>query len=134
MALSPKELFGSSVSQTSNLRAYPAENGIAVGTLGTLSADTDLAHLTALTFSGGEWLPWADADTTKVDGLLWSPSAAHGGLLASETHIQVFKIGLVHIDDVALPASQTLATMVAALKTSLTRSAGLVVQGDSGVA
>jgi len=134
MALSPKELFGSAVSQTPNLRAYPAENGIAVGTLGTLAADAELAHLTAMTFSGGEWLPWADADTTKVDGLLWSPSEPHQGLLASETHIQVFKIGLVHIDDVALPASQTLATMVAALKTALTRSAGLVVQGDSGVA
>jgi hypothetical protein len=134
MALSSKELFGSAVSQTPNLRAYPAENGIAVGTLGTLAADASLPHLTSLSFSGGEWLPWADTDTTKVDGLLWAPSEAHSGLAASETHIQVFKIGLVHIDDVALPASQTLATMVAALKTSLTRSAGLVVQGDSGVA
>lgn len=134
MALQPEELFGSPVSQTPNLRAYPAENGVAVGTLGTLAADATLPHLTALTFSGGEWLPWADADTTKVDGLLYAPDEAHEGLLASETLIQVMKIGLVHIDDVALPASQTLATLVTALKTALTRSSGLVVQGDSGVA
>jgi len=105
-----------------------------VGTLGTLAADAELAHLTALTSSGGEWLPWANGDTTKVDGLLWSPSAPHDGLAASETHVQVFKIGVVHIDDVALPAGQTLTLMVTALKTALTRSAGLVVQGDSGVA
>lgn len=134
MALQSQELFGAAVPQTPNLRAYPEENGIAVGTLGTLSGDTDLPHLTALTFSGGEWLPWADADTTKVDGLLWAPDADHAGLAASETHIQVFKIGVVHIDDVALPAGQTLATMVAALKTALTRQLGLVMQGDAGVA
>lgn len=134
MALLPEELFGSAVSQTPNLRAYPAENGIAVGTLGTIAGAVLLPHLTALSFSGGEWLPWADADTTKVDGLLWAPSAEHQSSATTEGHIQVFKIGLVHIDDVALPVSQTLATMVAALKTALTRSAGLVVQGDSGVA
>ncbi|NKB42319.1 MAG: hypothetical protein GKR86_15030 [Ilumatobacter sp.] len=134
MALLPDELFGDAVSQTPNLRAYPHEDGIAVGTLGTLSGDAELPHLTALTFSGGEWLPWADADTTKVDGLLWAPDEAHQGLLASETHIQVFKIGLVHIEDVALPAGQTQGTLTAALKTALTRSAGLIVQGGSGVA
>lgn len=134
MALLPEELFGDATSQTPNLRAYPAENGIAVGTLGNLSGDATLPHLTALTFAAGEWLPWADADTTKVDGLLWAPDVAVEGLAANEIHIQVFKIGLVHIEDIALPASQTQGTMETALKTALTRSAGLVVQGDSGVA
>ena len=48
MALVPKELFGSAVSQSKNLRAYPAENGISVGTLGNIAGAPFLPHLTPL--------------------------------------------------------------------------------------
>ncbi len=134
MALTPKELFGSAVTQTPNLRAFPEENGIAVGTLGNIAGAPTLPHLTPLTYAANEWLPWADVDTTKVDGLLWAPGVE--GVTAdatNELHIQVFKIGVVHHDDIPLPTSQTQATLTAALKTALTRQLGLVVQGVAGV-
>lgn len=134
MALQPEELFGDAVSQTPNLRAFPEQDGVAVGTLGTLSADTSLPHLTPLTYASGEWLPWADADTTKVDGLLWAPDEAHAGLAANETLIQVFKRGLVHHDDIPVPSGETQSILTAALITALTRQLGLKVQGVAGVA
>jgi hypothetical protein len=247
MALQPEELFGSPVSQTPNLRAYPAENGVAVGTLAALAADADVAHLTPLSHSsasgfysvwdgsagveeittlvshattpatagsftltvdgvesgaipfdanaaeievileamanidagdvaavataeadlgvaaatvtltwGGAWadrdieisgdmsgltgnahvLAEATAGTSvgTVDALLWAPDEAHAGLLAGETSIQVFKAGLVHADDVVLPASQSLNSLRAQLKSSALRQKGITVQGLSGVA
>lgn len=135
MALVPKELFGSAVPQAPNLRAYPAENGISVGTLGNIAGAPTLPHLTPLTYAADEWLPWADADTTKVDGLLWAPDAENGVTAdaVGELNIQVFKMGRVHHDDIPLPAAQTQGTLTAALKTLLTRQSGLSVEGVAGV-
>jgi hypothetical protein len=246
MALQPKELFGDAVPQLPNLRAYPAENGISVGSLAALGADADVAHLTPLTHSSASgfysiWTgaagveevstitsdatpasagsftltvdgvesaaiafdataaeielaleamsnissgdvaavataeadlgvasaivtltwggDWADrdieisADMTgltgnahvlaeatpgtsvgTVDALLWAPDEAHAGLLAGETLIQAFKQGLVHADDVVLPAGESQNSLYAQLKSSALREKGLTVQGLPGVA
>jgi len=245
MADQPKELFGDAVSQTPSLRAYPAENGIAVSQLAALAADADVAHLTplqrsestgfhsvwsagtdevstitsdstpatagsfTLTVDGAttaaidydataaevqaalEALPnvasgdvaavataeanlgvadaivtltWGGAwagkpvdlsadmsgltgnahvlaeDTAgagsgvEIDALLWAPDEAHEGLAAGETHIQVFKIGLVYADDIPLPSGESQSELDAALKSMLLRQKGIVVQGLQGVA
>lgn len=135
MALQPEELFGSAVSQTPNLRAFPYQDGIVPSQLEQLAADTDLPHLTPLVNNGdGTWGVWADADLNTVQGLLWAPDEDHAGLLAGETMIQVFKRGLVHYDDIPLPAGQTQATLDTALAHSSVRDAGIIVQGLADVA
>jgi hypothetical protein len=70
----------------------------------------------------------------EIDALLWAPDAAHAGLLAGETLIQRFVDGLVHHDDVPLPAGESQADLTAALKSSLLRQKGVAVQGVEGVA
>lgn len=64
MALQPTELFGSAVSQTPNLRAYPYQDGIRPGTLAALSDDATLAHLTPLSYveSTGFYKVWSAAE------------------------------------------------------------------------
>ncbi len=133
MANQPKELFGSAVSQTPNLRAYPAEDGIAVQQLEALGADADVVHLTPLFETSGTWGVWQDADAT-VDGFLWAPDEAHAGLAAGETNIQVFKAGVIHADDIPLPSGQTLATLQAALRAQSMRDQGIAIQGLDSVA
>lgn len=133
MALQNEELFGSPVSQRPNLRAYPAEDGIAVGQLEALGADAEVAHLTPLFRTGSTWGVWADADAT-VDGFLWAPDAPHQGLAAGETLIQILKAGVVHASDVPLPAGQTLGTLQTRLRAQAMRDQGLVIKGLSGVA
>lgn len=133
MANQPKELFGSAVTQTPNLRAYPAEDGIAVQQLEALGADAEVAHLTPLFETAGTWGVWQDLDAT-VDGFLWAPGEPHQGLLAGETNIQVFKAGVIHADDIVLPAGQTLGTLQTALRAQSMRDQGIVIQGLSAVA
>jgi hypothetical protein len=135
MALEPKELFGDAVSQTPNLRAFPYQDGIVPSQLETLGAAADLPHLTPLVNNGdGTWGVWADADADTVQGLLWAPDEAHAGSDTGETMIVVFKRGLVHYDDIPLPAGQTQATLDSALAHSSLRDAGIIVQGLADVA
>ena len=134
MALQPEELFGDANTQLPNLRAYPAEDGIGVRQLEALGADADVAHLTPLFNNGdGTWGVWADADA-RVDGFLWAPDEAHAGLAAGETHIQVFLAGVVHYDDIPLPAGQTQATLDGLLQSQNMRDQGIRVQGIDSVA
>lgn len=133
MALQPEELFGSAVPQLPNLRAYPSEDGIAVQQLEALAADADVAHLTPLFRTAGTWAVWQDLDAS-VDGFLWAPDAPHAGLAAGETLIQVFKGGVIHADDIPLPAGQTLATLQGLLRSQAMRDQNIVVQGLDSVA
>ena len=133
MVLQPKELFGNAVPQLPNLRAYPAEDGIAVQQLEALGADVDVAHLTPLFRTGGTWGVWQDADSS-VDGFLWAPDDPHAGLAAGETLIQVFKAGVIHADDIPLPAGQTLGTLQGLLRSQAMRDQGIVIQGLDSVA
>lgn len=248
MTLVPKELFGDPVSQTPNLRAYPYQDGIKVGTLASFAADTDLAHLTPLFFdnTAGFWNVWAGAsnevntltadatpasagtftltvngvtsaaiafnataaviqaaleampniapgDVTAVattganlgvanavvtlnwagafagtnvvitadqalisagndfvlatttaggsnpsdggliDGFLWAPDEPHTALLAGETHIQVFRMGVIHAADIPVPSGESQTNLNAALLASSLREKGINLQGIAGV-
>lgn len=243
MAVQPEELFGDATSQTPNLRAYPYEDGIAIGQLEALASDADVAHLTPLsrnsdgthrvwsqgvsevstitadatpatdgTFtltvdgattaaidhdaaaaavqaalealpnvspgdvaavdsggglgsSGGVCtLTWGgdyqglDVDLSadfgnltgnthvlaedtagsggspEIDCFLWAPDEAHAGLAAGETLIQRFVRGILHRDDVPLPAGESQSDLDAALQSMLLRQKGVGVQGLDGVA
>lgn len=79
MALQSEELFGDAVTQTPNLRAYPAEDGVRPGQLEALGADADIAHLTPMSQNvAGTYRIWAEAiaevntltaaSTTATDG------------------------------------------------------------------
>src|SRR5688572_30814940 len=118
MALQSEELFGDPVSQTPNLRAWPEQDGVQPGRLEDVGvADLEIPHLSPLVDNGdGTWGVWADADLNTVAGFLWAPDEAHTGLAAGESLIQILKRGVVHHDDVPLPAAQTQATLTTALK------------------
>lgn len=247
MALQPQELFGDPVSQTPNLRAFPYQDGIKVGTLAAFAADTDLAHLTPLYWddASSTWKVWvgasnevntitangtpatagtftltvngvvsgaiafnataaavqaaleamsnivpgdvvavattganlgaasavvtlnwggnfagtdvtisiqtggltgnahalatttaggaAPSDGGLIDGFLWAPDAPHVGLLAGETHIQVFRQGLIHRDDIPVPSGESQSNLDSALLASSLREKGINLQGIAGV-
>lgn len=144
MALQSEELFGSAVTQKSLKRAKPHADGISVGTFAALGADAEVPHLTPLyfdlTLNGGKgfWTIWSGngggADD-PINGLLWAPgSVGHLGLAAGETQIQVFKAGLVHRDDVPLPAGEAQAGLDTALRAGALREQGIIVQGLDAVA
>lgn len=80
MALQPNELFGPKVSQLPNLRAYPHEGGISVGTLAALAADADVAHLTPMSYADatGFWAIWAEA-TAEVSTITANATPATAG-------------------------------------------------------
>lgn len=61
MVLQPSELFGAATTQTPNLRAFPYEDGVRVGTLVQLAADTLLPHLTPVSRvdAGNFWAVWS---------------------------------------------------------------------------
>lgn len=60
MALQSNELFGSAVSQTPNLRAFPDQDGVRPGQLEQLGADAKLAHLTPLSQdAAGTYSVWS---------------------------------------------------------------------------
>lgn len=248
MTLQPKELFGDPVSQTPNLRFYPYQDGIKVGTLASFAADTELPHGTPLYWDdvAGFWKVWvgasnevntltADAtpasagtftltvngvtsaaiafnataaivqaaleampniepgDVTAVatsganlgaagavvtlnwggnfagtnvvitadqtgisagndfvlgtstaggsnpsdggliDAFLWSPYEPHMALLAGETHIQVFRMGVVHAADIPVPSGESRTNLNTALLASSLREKGINLQGLAGV-
>jgi len=80
MALQKKELFGSPVPQTPNLRAYPSEDGIKVGTLVQFAADTELAHLTPLYYndSSSGWDVWV-GESNEVNTITANATPATAG-------------------------------------------------------
>ncbi len=247
MALQPKELFGDPVSQTPNLRAYPYQDGIKVGTLASFAADTELAHLTPLYWddAAGFWKVWVGAsnevntltadgtpasagtftltvngvtsaaiqfdatpaivqaaleamsniapgavvasgaagdlgdagyvltltwggalagtnvvitadqtgisagndfvlatstaggsnpsDGGLIDGFLWAPDEPHVGLLAGESHIQVFRMGVIHAADIPVPSGEGRSNLNTALLASSLREKGINLQGLAGV-
>ena len=247
MVLQPSELFGSEVAQPQCLRAYPYQDGIAVGTLKQFAADTSLPNLTPLFYddtnvrwdvwvgqsnevntitanatagSGGTFtltvngvtsaaiafdataaivqaaleamsnivpgdvvavqttgtdlgdnsavvtLTWGGnfagqnvvitgdftgitgndhvlatttaggtdaSDGSDIDGFLWAPDAPHLALLAGETHIQVFKSGVIHRDDIPVPTGESQADLDEALLGSSLREKGINIQGLVGV-
>lgn len=62
MALQSEELFGSPVSQTANLRAYPDQDGVRPGQLEQLGADALLAHLIPMQQNpAGTYRVWGQA-------------------------------------------------------------------------
>jgi hypothetical protein len=82
MALQPEELFGSAVSQTPNLRAYPDEDGVRPGTLVQLGADAELAHLLPLNHAvaTGNWSIWTGAaGTEEISTITANATAATAG-------------------------------------------------------
>lgn len=82
MTNQPEELFGSATPQLPNLRAYPAENGISVGSLAALGADADVAHLTPLTHSSasGFYSIWTGAaGVEEVSTITANATAATAG-------------------------------------------------------
>jgi hypothetical protein len=240
MALQNEELFGSPVSQTPNLRAYPDQDGVRPGQLEQLGADAEIAHLTPLSQNAAGtyrvWstgtaeqttitsdgtpatagsfhilvdgidsgalafdataaqiqaalralpsvgadgvtaaatsgvdlgdasaivtLTWGGAlsgsvevslDTAgltgavhvaaesvagvgegaEIDALLWAPGDPHQGLLAGESLMQRFLAGLVHADDVPLPAGESQGDLDTALASMQLRMKGIKVQGQS---
>lgn len=136
MATQPEELIGTPIEQSKRLRVYAAPDGIQPGLLAALAADTDLPHMTPLTFASGtgHWSVWTDADA-EVHGFLFTDGAEdHKGLLAGETSIAVFKKGTVDGRDIPLPTGQTQGTLETALKTAGLRDRGVVVTGLAGVA
>lgn len=247
MALVPKELFGDAVSQRPCLRAFPYADGIQVGTLAQLSADTSLPNLTPLYWNdvSSVWAVWvgqgsevntitanatagtggtflltvsgqttaaipynataadvqaalealsnvapgdvtavattganlgvnsavvtlnwggtyagqnvaitadmtgvtgndhvlatttqggiAPSDGSLIDGFLWAPDEPHVGLLAGTTHIQVFKMGVIHAADVPVPTGESQADLNEALLGSSLREKGINLQGLAGI-
>ena len=131
MVLQQKELVGSVTTQTPNLRFVPYEDGIRPGTMSTVATGPSFAHGTPLTKSGDEWIPWVDA--AVIDGLLWAQLEPHVSSATDETHIQVFRRGRVHHDDVPVPAGQTQGALTTALKLQSLRTLGIEVSGVVGV-
>lgn len=83
MALDPKELFGSAVSQTQQLRMYPDESGIRPGKLAAITGAPSVPHGTPASFDegSGTWSVWDDAGalTSEVYVLTAGATAASDG-------------------------------------------------------
>lgn len=80
MALQSNELFGSLVSQTPNLRAFPDQDGVRPGQLEQLGADADLAHLLPMSQnSAGTYRVWTKNTVTEVTTLTAASTTATDG-------------------------------------------------------
>ncbi len=90
---------------------------------------TGNAHALATSTAGGA----APSDGGVIDGFLWAPDAPHAGLLAGETHVQVFRMGVIHEADIPVPTGESRANLDAALRASSLREKGINVQGLSGI-
>lgn len=250
MVLQAQELFGDENAQTPNLRAFPYQDGIKVGTLASFAADTELPHLTPLYWDDATsfWKVWVgasnevntitsdaatpatagdftltvngvtsaaiafDADAADIqaaleamsnivpgdvvavdsgsgtdlgdashvvtltwggnlagqnititadftgisagsdhvlatstaggsnpsdggliDAFLWAPDEPHVGLLAGETHIQVFRMGVIHAADIPVPSGESRTNLNTALLASSLREKGINLQGLVGI-
>lgn len=139
MALGPKELYGSEVSQKPNLRAFPYEGGISPGKLAALTGAPDLPHLTPLAYNevGSEWDVFDEADVNldEIAGFLWRPESTDQPTDATnETLVQILRRGQIHASDVPLPttAAQAQPALDAALIAAGVRHDGLDVRGLEG--
>jgi len=80
MAIVPEELFGSPVSISSTLRAFPREDGIRPGKLAQFGSAVELGHLTPLFYddSNSEWNVWA-GQTNEVNTITSDATPATAG-------------------------------------------------------
>ena len=80
MALQSNELFGSLVSQTPNLRAFPDQDGVRPGQLEQLGADADLAHLLPISQNDAcTYRVWTKNTVTEVTTLTAASTTATDG-------------------------------------------------------
>lgn len=124
MALQPKELFGASVPQLPNLRAYPHEGGISVGQLAALAADADVAHLTPMQYSSatGFHSVWT-AGTNEVSTITANATPATAG---------TFTLSLDGETSAPIAFDATAAIVQAALEAMSNIAPGDVSAADSG--
>lgn len=73
----------------------------------------------------------AGSGGSEIDALMWAPGDPHQGLLAGESLMQRFLAGIVHADDVPLPAGESQGDLDSALKSMALRQKGIKVQGLS---
>lgn len=104
-----------------------AYEGVPVTIVADYTGMTGNDHVVASTATG------AGADTARLDGFLWAPDEPHAGLLAGETHIQVFRAGLVDARDVVLPAGESQGDLDTELTSQALRTKNIEIQGIAGV-
>lgn len=73
------------------------------------------------------------SDGSDIDGFLWSPEADLAVSTSGQLLIQVFRAGLIHRDDIPVPAGESQADLDEALLGSSLREKGIDVQGLAGV-
>lgn len=125
MALQPQELFGDAVQQTPNLRAFPEENGIKVGTLVSYSPARELPHLTPLYFDdvASLWEVWIGA-SNEVNTITSAGTPATAGTFTLTVNGQT--------TSPAIPYNATAAQVQSALEALSNVEVGDVVAADSG--
>lgn len=135
MALATRELF-----QSSDRDPYPRvmadQDGVKVCMFAAVGAAPEYAALTPVAFNTAtaKWVIWASGganETGIVRGFVY-PDAVQTDA-ADDVHGQVMTHGIVHYDDVVLPAGQLQADLATALKAPATRGVGLKVQGLEGI-
>lgn len=124
MALESQELFGDEVSQTANLRAFPDEDGIEVGTLKQFSAAADLPNLCPLFYSDSDsaWDVWA-GQTNEVNTITAAATPGTGGTFTLTVNGQT---------TATIAYDATAAIVQAALEALSNVAPGDVVAVDSG--
>lgn len=100
-----------------------------VAITGDFTGITGNDHVLATTTQGGSAL----SDGSLIDGFLWAPAEPHLALLAGETTIQVFRMGVIHAADVPVPSGESQADLNEALLGSSLREKGINIQGLVGV-
>ncbi len=103
--------------------------GLNVALTGDFTGITGNDHVLATSTAGGA----APSDGGLIDGFLWAPDEPHTGLLAGETHIQVFRMGVIHEADIPVPSGESRANLDSALLASSLREKGINLQGLPGV-
>lgn len=102
--------------------AYAGQN---VAITGDFTGITGNDHVLATSTQGG-----SDAgDGSDIDAFLWSPDAPHAVSLAGQQIVNVLVRGLVHRDDVPVPAGESQADLDEALLGSSLREKGIDIQG-----
>lgn len=105
---------------------FAGQNVAITATMGGLTGN---AHVLATSTQGGT----SASDGSVIDGFLWTPDAPHLGLLAGQTHVQVFKMGVIHAADIPVPTGESRADLNEALLASNLREKGINLQGLVGI-
>lgn len=132
MALVPDVLFGTAVNNGPTKRAVPHQDGTAPARFASAVGGPTLAILTPVAFdtSVNLWKVWANAGTNGVNvisGFVYPEAivlSASGEVIGT-----ILKRGLVHRDDVVLPAGETQNNLDVALAAATLREKGIVMQG-----